>query len=415
MYFQKNLPECICTVEEFPNVYSKAVNAPKPDVLGLFSWTGGDKKGAILAPCVDTVNHVYLAARSSLYAITEVYSAGVLVDPANYAVSYDLAGQTLITFNNSQGDNDVTYNGKGYSWPAWDSANGYVQNPAYIIEYFLAFLVGIPFSHIDTAAFDTLAAWLTAQGFGTIGKLALTGSLRCEDYFRQLLYTFGVLAAFSSEGKWTVARKDDASLATYKTVWAQLDTLDHPLREYVTGYAFNRMRAAWDLAPAPNVYQGGQVSDELASQSIVGSVMEPATAPNFPWTDSAAWIAVRTEEELRRYAYGYNKFTFTLPIEWLDEIDLLDNIKLQDMFGVDLDGSGEAGRIIYVESIAPDLERMQVAVTCSDLTWLLSAYLILGDPALPVRWTAAGPEERAFAYLCDTTGLFSDGGIGKKL
>jgi len=361
------------------------------------------------------VNHVYLSARSSLYAITEVYAAGVLVNPGDYFIGYDLAGQTLITFSASKGDDDVTYNGKGYSWPAWNSAGGYVQNPARIIEFFLAFLVGIPFTHIDTAAFDTLAAWFEAQGFGTIGKLALTGLLSCGDYFKQLLYTFGVLAAFSSEGKWTVARKDYASLSTFKTVWAQLDTLDHPLREYVTGWAFNRMKAAWDLAPAPNIYQGGQVFDELASQGIVGSVMEPTTAPNFPWTDSAAWVAVRTEEELRRYAYGYNKFTFTLPIDWLEDLDLLDNLKLQDVFGVDLAGSGEAGRIVYVESIAPDLERMQVVVTCSDLTWLLSGFMILGLPALPENWAGAGPEERAFAYLCDTTGLFSDGGIGKKL
>ncbi len=414
-YFQKKLPEYRCTAAEFPNIYEKAINAPKPDVLGTFSFTATDKPGAIVAPCVDTVNHIYLAARGSLYAVDEVYSAGVLkTDGADYSVSYDGLGQTLITFSGSQGDNDVTYNGKGYSWPAWDSANGYVQNPAYILEYFLTFLVGVPVAHIDTAAFTTLAAFFTAGGYEQSGKLALTTEAGCDEYFRQLLYTFGVFAAFTAGGKWTVARKDYASLAMFKTVWAQLDTLDHPSREYVTNEAFNRIRAAWDLVPNGGSYQGGATFTDPSSLTVLGAVMEPQQAPAYPWTDSAAWIAVRAAEDLRRFGFGDNKFRFQLSIDWLDEIDILENLKLQDLFGVDPAGAGEAGRFIYIESLTVDPERMVIDVTCSDLTWILSEFFILGSTAIHENWADAGPEERVYGYLSDG-GAFADGAFGKSL
>ncbi len=415
-YFQKKLPEFRCTLAEFPNIYEKAVNAPKPDILGKFSFTTTDKPGAIKAVYVDTANYVYLAARGSLFAVTEVYSAGVLKsDAVDYSISYDGLGQTLITFASSQGDNEVTFNCEGYSLPAWDSANGYVQNPARVIEFFLEYLVGVPVAHIDMASFDTLAAWFDAGGFDEIGKLALTGEESCEEYFRQLLYTFGTLAAFTIDGKWQIIRKDYASLSTSKTVWAQLDCADHPLREYINGTAFNRIRAAWNLAPAPGVYQGGDTFTNPSSITILGSTMEPSQQPMFPWTDSAAWIAIRAAEELARYAFGDNKFKFTLPIAWLDQIDLLDNLELQDLFGVNPTGSGEVGRPMYIDSLTVNFDNMTIELTCPDLTWILTELFILGDPAIASNWATAGAEDRVYGYLSDTTGVFAGGAPGKKL
>ena len=415
-YFQKELPEYRCTAAEFPNIYEKDINAPKPDLLGTFSWTAGDKPGAIKAPCVDTANFIYLAARGSLYAVDEVYSAGILkAAGADYSISYDGLGQTLITFTGSQGDNEVTFNCRGYSYPAWDSVNGYVQNPARVLEYFLEFLVGVPVAHLETASFDTLAATFAAAGFGTIGKLALTTESACEEYYRQLLYTFGILAAFTAIGKIKIARKDYASLSNFKTVWAQLDCKDHPGREYVSNVAFNRIKAAWDFVPTANLCQGGDTFENLSSQSILDAVLEPTSPATFPWTDSAAWIAIRAAEELDRYAFGDNKFRFTLSIDWLDSLDLLDNIELQDPFGVSPTGAGEAGRPMYIESLTVDLEQMEIAVVCSDLTWILTGLFILGDPTMASNWSTAGPEERVYAYLCDTTGVFADGAPGKKL
>jgi len=107
--------------------------------------------------------------------VTEVYSAGVLKsDAVDYSISYDGLGQTLITFASSQGDNEVTFNCEGYSLPAWDSANGYVQNPARVIEFFLEYLVGVPVAHRHGILRHS-GRWLDAGGFDEIGKLALTG------------------------------------------------------------------------------------------------------------------------------------------------------------------------------------------------------------------------------------------------
>lgn len=418
-YFQTALPLYRCTVDEFPNIYEKAINFPKPEILGTFAFSGTDKKGAILAAYVDTVNFIYLAARGSLHAITAVYSAGVLVDPANYTVSYDVDGQTLITFAGDQGDNDITFDCEGYAYAgyeySWNSPAGFVQNPAYVLAFFLAFIVGVPASRLDVASFDVLAAYFDGLSLSTAGKFAATGEEPAGDYFSQLLYSYGTLAAFDRLGRWTVARKDLSTLGTSKKIWAQIDTLDHPVRQFNTASAFNRLRARWDYVPAADLFKGGAPFESGPSILALGTSIEPSTDPDFKWIDSAAWIAIRADEELRRYAFGDNKFIFSLPIDFLDEVDLLDDVSLQDLFGVTAAGEGDAGRLMYIEALTPDFETMRIDVVCSDLAWLLAEVFILGSPLMDENWSDAGPEERNFGYLCGTLGTFADGVAGKKL
>jgi len=117
---------------------------------------------------------------------------------------------------------------------------------------------------------------------------------------------------------------------------AQLGLRDHPLREYINGTAFNESgrRGTWPRPPAST--RAGHVHNH-SSITILGSTMEPSQQPDVSWTDSAAWIAIRAAEELARYASATTSSKFTLPIECSTRSDLLDNLELQDLFGVEPD------------------------------------------------------------------------------
>ena len=58
----------------------------------------------------------------------------------DYTITYELGGRTCINFNVNQGDNKITFNCEGYMFAAWNSGNGYVQNPAYVIGFLFAFM-----------------------------------------------------------------------------------------------------------------------------------------------------------------------------------------------------------------------------------------------------------------------------------
>lgn len=413
-HFSKQVPIYRCTIEEFPNIHENAVNKTKPEILGKYEFTSG----AIEAVYVDTTTFVYLAAHGHLHAITAVYSDGIVVAPADYVVSYDADDQTLITFTADQGDKRITFDCEGYERALWNSVNGYVQNPAYIVGYFLLYLALVPAVYLDTDSVDDLALKYVALAVETAGKLAVIKEASTEEYFQSLLFTYGALAAYDSEGRWWLDRKDLSDFATDHIIWAQIDTQDHPVRNFNTLGAFNRMRARWDWAPAAEVFQGGEIFEHAASIVDLRDILEPSFESDFPWIDDAAWIEARATEELLKYSYGYNSFVFTVSLSWIDKLELLDNLRLQDPYGVSETGIGEAGHLLYVDQLEVDFGSRTIRVTCRDLSYLLGQYFVLGDEAiLPANWSGtATAEQRIYGYLCnETTGRFADGTPGKML
>ncbi len=171
-YFEKKVPFNVCTNSQFPNIHSDYEGEPKPVIIGQASLTSGENLGAVQEIYTNTSLFQYLAADGILPSVLQVYSDNVLMSaPADYVIGY--AAETYINFTGDQGDNIVSFNARGYSFGAWDSTNNYVQNPAYIMLYFLRFIMEIPFSQLDVQSFDDLADIYDNMGVGTSGKLIL--------------------------------------------------------------------------------------------------------------------------------------------------------------------------------------------------------------------------------------------------
>lgn len=416
-YFKCKVPAYRCTLEEYPYLHKNALNKPMPEVLGNASLTMLGNGGAVEAVCVDTITYKYLAARGSLHAVTAVYADGVLYPSAGYAVSYADGGRTYITFTSDMEDKKITFNAEGYSFADWDSVSGFVQNPAYVLLFYLGFLVGVPEDFIDFAAFDALAAMFILEGESTSGYLVLQREQDSDTILQEQLFTMGALSSFDRTGRFHVERKGLSVLATSLFVFTQIDTLGFPSLEYNLKSAVNRARYRWQYCPGQEAYAGG---DEATRPSSIDDYEEELESPqpiDFPWTSSSAWAAKRAEEEMQKWGYGSPDIKFGLPVAWIDDVDVMTDFRLQDPFGTSLTGSGEYGRYCYVSSLTLDVSGMKLDIIAKDLNWLLRQYLILGDESdLPANWAAATDEQRIFAYLCDeVTGRFADGEPGKKL
>jgi len=256
-YFRKSVPAEICTEEDFPDIHPDFVGEYMPEVLGEASLTEGEDKGAVQAIYTDTANWEYLAAAGLLTLVTEVYSDGDLKEtPADYSIVYR-GGRTYILFTGDQEDKTVTYNAQGYSYAPWNSGDGYVQNPSYVMLYYLRFLMDIPVSMLNYASFDDLAATYVTMGEGTSGKLIIQYSQDAMEILRQLLFTFGAKGFPAMDGKFKVERKDYYSFALPSLeshIFDQITLLDSPNRKFNLMGAINEVKAQFDYFPWLNFF-----------------------------------------------------------------------------------------------------------------------------------------------------------------
>lgn len=137
----------------------------------------------------------------------------------------------------------------------------------------------------------------------------------------------------------------------------------------------------------------------------------------FPWTDSKALVDQRILEELLKLRFGDANVTFSLPIQFIDELDVFTVFRLQDPWGLGTAGAGEVGRYYYIKKVTYDFMNSKIDVSAVDLQFLLRQYFILGDETAQVlNWNLAGEDDRMFGYLCDETDdEFADGEPGKAL
>lgn len=144
---------------------------------------------------------------------------------------------------------------------------------------------------------------------------------------------------------------------------------------------------------------------------------------DFPWTDSAILVGERITEELLKRGQGDLKVEFSMPINWIEEFDILTNLRLQQPFG--LDGRtiapvlrGEVGRYYYIESLTYDFMNQKINIIAIDLQFLLRQVMIVphcGDVA--EKWEDASDEDRMYAYVgnCDADSFVSDGSPLKRV
>lgn len=407
-YFRRDLPADIITEGDFPNAHPNAMGQPMPELLGKSEYTGVNTPGAIEAHCVNTVTFLYLAAAHPLHSITAVYSDSALVNPANYAVVYDADGRTYIDFTADQGNNKVTFNCTGYSFPPWNSANGYIENPAYILLFYLTLLLQIPASFIHMESFEEMADYFEDNAWQEAGKLALTAKENASDIARTVLFSFGIKMWPDRYGRMKVGRFDLSDITTDIWFWAQTDLMGPANRKYNLRDTVNRIKLQWDYFPAPSLFNDADVVEMESSVDDYEAEIEPSETWDMPCVRDSGLVAQRVEDDLRRLSHGYRSVEFSLSIEHIGRIDVFDKFMLQDPYGVSPTGSGEEWHLYYVTSLTYNFNEGIIDIVAFDLQWLAGQCFIIGRcEDVAHNWSNASEWMKMFGYVgsCDTDSL----------
>jgi hypothetical protein len=414
-YFSAKVPREIATKEDFPNIHTDSDGKPVPEIIGLCSYSAVAANGAIAALYVDKTLFKYLCSARAI-TIVNVYADGVIKAAAEYDISSDINGWMYITFTADQGDKRITFDASGADYAAWNSVNGYIQNPAYVRAYLLNMIMGIPMAFMDIAAFDTMAAYYVSIGEELSGYLALQDEKECVEVLQELNVTYGDVGFIAKDGRYTLGRKGISDFsAGVVNLFAQTDLLAAPAWLYNMVDAVNYIKGRFNWYPAPEVYCQSERIRYDASVADFGSEM--GSEMELPWTTSDNLVTQRLSEELLKLGYGDRKVAFSVPLDFIDVLDLFTNIRLQDPYGADAGGLGEVGHYVYVESMAIDIQNNKIDITAKDYQWILRAYCVLADrAAIADNWATADESDRMFMYLCDrVTGYFADGQPGKIL
>jgi len=419
VFFQRKVPFYRITKEEYPNAHDSAIGRPMQDVIGQLSYTATEASGAMEAFLVDTTTYKYIAARGSLKSITQVYKDGALVS-SDYSVVYEDGGRTYIDFTADQGESKITYNCEGYMYGTWNSENGYVQHPIYVLLFYLALIVGVPVNYIDFDSFEVVKDILDEldPDIATSGYLGLMEELDAMEVTRELCQTIGGSLFPDRYGRLKLAMKDISNITTTQFIIAGIDTIDYPQQDWGLKLAVNRVKVDWNYIPATTRYLGSKEGERQDAVDALSGNYQEATQPLcMKWTTNETLVDKQIFNTLYKRGKGYKKTKIKLPLIFVNSLDIHDSFRLQDSFGVSSDGSGDYGRYLYVEKINYDWIGSTMEIDAIDLTYILRQYLATGDEdSLPSNWSSTTEESKAFAYLCDEiTGLFADGDYGKIL
>jgi len=417
-YFKGQMPRFIVDSETYPNAKEGALTQPIPELIGEHSLTIGATPGAIEALCVDTVNFIYVMAGGPLRSVPEVYGDGTIIAAADYTLFIEEDGKQYIQFDNNQEDKKITFNCQGYMFDLWNSAAGYVQNPAYIIAFYLSLIMEVPIDFIDLDEIDVVAQIFEDGGWGTAGKLAITLLESPESILQSLLYSFGIKFWQKRDGRLTLGRKDISNLSTDLFLHTQIEVMNAPEKAFNLLQAINTLQATWNFFPAADIYTGARTVKDEASIALFETEMGPSEPWTFPCVTSESLAEQRVLEDLLKLAFGDRRVKFSIPLAYIDRIEVFDNFRLQDPYGLSWTKSGDLGRYYYVLNLTYDWQGNKIDIEGADLQWLLQQYFIFGDEdAMPEEWPDARPTSYAmYGYLCDEdTFQFSDGTPGKIL
>ena len=279
-YFTKKVPTEICTEAEFPDIHPDHIGRRKPEILGLAQLsTAYEHPGAIEAVYVDTVGPPYrcLAANGTVTVLAnQVWVDDVQKStPADYTVVY-ADGHTYIDFGAGEdpGGGTIAFNASGRSIPAWDSANGYIQNLAYIIEYFLRFIMDIPASLVNAPTFAEVATYFTNMGVHESCYLILQDEQDATEILRQMLFTGGIKGFIAKDGKFKIERKDIhnyeiTSLDSH--IFTQIELLAAPEKQWNLLNAINTVKVRYGYIPWQRTFKS---AEETYRDNFFGETME---------------------------------------------------------------------------------------------------------------------------------------------
>jgi len=419
-YFELNIPEHIITTEEYPDAHEDAVGKGISDLLGDCYLTGVSSPGSFEAYCVDITNKYYLAAWGSLHAIPEVYSDGVLkATPGDYSINYRDGGRTYIDFVADQGDNKITFNTEAYMFGAWNSANGYIQNPARILQFVLMILLHVPVELINTASFDAVTQHFIDRGFQESAKFWACDPKKAEEKLSDFLFTFGMKLYPDRQGRISVGIKDESNYQSDYYIFEQLDCLEPARNVPNLKRAENYVRYKWDEHPAANLFaKAGEARNENSIRDFGNSILEASGSPwEFPYTRIQSVIDYRIEDELKKRAYGEKQIMIQIPIQKIEDLDIFDNFRFQSLYAPSFTKAGQPGWYYYVIDMEYNWSGNSIIVTAVDLGWLVGKCMVIGRFSELARdWMDANAYQRIFAYIGNCgTGTFEDGVPNKKI
>lgn len=258
-YFGVDVPLNVCIEGsgegEYPNLHEDYIGLAMPEILGVASLTEGENKGAVQAIYVDTVAYRYLAAAGILHSITEVYADNELVDPSGYEI-YAENGRTIIDFVSDQADKEITFNCTGYMYGGWNSVNGYIQNPAWILAYYLSNILSVPLFLLDDATFTALANIYIAMTEERSGKLILQDQRGSAEVLRELCFSFGAKCWVSKTGSFAVGRKSLTGITSDTVLFEQADLLGPVKRKMGMRDSITHIEGHFDYIPVHNLFKG---------------------------------------------------------------------------------------------------------------------------------------------------------------
>jgi hypothetical protein len=418
-YLRRSIPRYLITTDEYPNAHDSAIGQEMPEAIGLCSKTD-DPPGAISAHYVDTTTFQYLALRGSAHAILEVYSSGILQTEGagnDYTITHEIDGRTMINFNSDQGDNKITFNCEGYMFAAWNSTNGYVQNPAYVLAFLFAFLAEVPVDFLDTNSIDNLATHFEDMAQGEAGYWIGQSSQSFETAIQELNFTFGVKVWPDHEGRFKFGIKSTTNYQSDIWIFEQIDVLKPSMRKENLREAINFVKAKYGFIPTGSTYSGSYEATRQAGVDDFEAVIEAADSPwKFPWTNNEQLIIDRVGDELLKRGYGVKEIHFELAIDRIFDLDIFDSFIYQNPFAPTLSGNGEQQRYYYVRSLSYNFVDNTIGVIGIDLQWLLRQCVIVGISAdVAENYMDATEEMRMFGYVCDCDTGFPDGEECKKV
>lgn len=419
-YFELKIPEYLITSEEYPDAHEDAIGKGMSDILGSVSLTGTSSPGSFEAYCVDVNNFYYLASRGSLHAIPEVYSDGTLMaTPAQYSINYRDGGRTYIDFTVDQGDNKITFNCEGYMFGAWNSANGFVQNPARVAQFALMIMLHVPIELIDLVSFNDMATYFENKAFDEEGKFWACDPKKAEEKLAEFLFSFGMKLYPDRYGRMSIGIKDESNYQSDYYIFEQLDCLEAARNLPQLKKAENYARYKWDYHSAANLFaKAGEIRDQNSIEDFGDSILEASGSPwEFPYLTTQAIVDWRVDYELRKRAYGDKQITMPVSIHKIEDLDIFDNFRFQSLYAPSFTRAGQAGWYYYIIDMEYDWSGNAIRLTAVDLGWLVGKCMIIGKRTELARdWIDANAYQRIFAYIGDCgTGTFEDGVPNKKI
>jgi hypothetical protein len=222
----------------------------------------------------------------------------------------------------------------------------------------------VPEEFINIGSFDTLADYYDSISESTSANLIIQDEKDAADVLKEMSLSWGDTGYIAKDGRYTVGRLGTSEEASTLILRSQIDLLGHPERRMNMTEAVNSIKARWNYYPVANFWKSAKTENDTNSQIYYG--VDMGWELDMPWVTSETLVQQRLWDELERRANGYPKIAFSISIKYLPDLDLFTRFQLQDPFGIDASGLGEAGREMYVESLAIDVQAGRIDIVAAD-------------------------------------------------